>query len=129
MQSVAAEINIFGGTNGGVGISPVLETNGSVPGEGTNVSNYIPVSPVVLNGGGAINVSLVYSPTAQTLTETLTDASNNTFTEVYTGVDLPSVLGANTAYVGFSGADGGEPRPSKSAISCTRAERDGQLWQ
>ena len=100
--SVATEINIYTGATGGIGINATLATNGAIP---TNES----VSPVVLNSGDPINVSLNYNPTTQMLTETLTDATNSadTFTQVYPGANLASILGSGTAYVGFTGSDGG----------------------
>lgn len=63
-------------------------------------------SNAVLYSGDAINVSLSYAN--KVLTETLTDAAHTANTSTFTySVDIASVVGANTAYVGFTGADGG----------------------
>ena len=63
-------------------------------------------SNAVLYSGDAINVSLSYAN--KSLTETLTDASNPTNTSTFTySVDIANIVGANTAYVGFTGGDGG----------------------
>ena len=100
-NSVGALINIYTGSSGGIGIPTTLDTDGGL-------SAYQSVSPLVLNGGDPINVTLVYNTTAATLTEVLADPTGGTtFTKVYSGVNLPSVLGSNSAYVGFGGSDGG----------------------
>ena len=47
---------------------------------------------------------------AQTITEVVTERTNplvNTVTQVWTGVDLASILGGKAAYVGFSASTGG----------------------
>lgn len=92
--SAAVEFNIYdpNGTNTGLG------TNGAL-----TLTNH---SAAILDSGDPINIRLTYNGT--TLTETLTDANipANTSTFSYT-VNLASVLGGNTAYVGFTGADGG----------------------
>jgi len=73
-------------------------SNGVVPG------TYTSVSPVNIRGGDLINITLTYNGT--TLTELLEDPTAGTsFTTSYT-VDLPTVVGATTAYVGFTGATG-----------------------
>jgi autotransporter-associated beta strand protein len=52
-----------------------------------------------------MNVTLVYDGT--TLTESITDPiTNSTAIETYT-VNIPSLVGGSTAYVGFTGATGG----------------------
>ncbi|HEV2973330.1 MAG TPA: autotransporter-associated beta strand repeat-containing protein [Pirellulales bacterium] len=103
-NSVAIELNIWNGALGGVGTA--LGINGTVPGT-IAASNGLTYTPVKwLNDGDPINVSVSYSPTAQTLTETVTDSlvPANTFSTVYTGVNLASVLNGPSAYVGFTGA-------------------------
>jgi hypothetical protein len=63
-------------------------------------------SGVNLHSGHIFNVHLAYSGT--TLTMTITDASNSAakFTTSW-GANIPSTLGKNTAYVGFTGSTGG----------------------
>jgi len=53
-------------------------------------------------------VSLAYDATAHTLTETLTDTHAHTYSHVYTGINLGTILSNNPAYIGFTGATGGE---------------------
>ncbi len=87
-------------------------------GEGTNTTGlYIggasPTTPATPLGGGVnlatgdiFAVHLVYDGT--TLTMTITDTSNSaaTFTTSWT-VNIPSAVGANSAYVGFTAGTGG----------------------
>ncbi|HOD80667.1 MAG: Autotransporter-associated beta strand repeat protein [Planctomycetes bacterium ADurb.Bin126] len=80
------------------GISNNVYINGSTGGGNTSVS------PVVIYGT-PFDVQLTYDYGAKTLTALLTQGAN-TFTRVYTGVDLPAVLGG-AAYVGFTGGTGG----------------------
>ena len=62
---------------------------------------------VNLHSGDVFNVHITYSGT--TLTMTITDATipANTFTTNWT-VNIPSTVGANTAYAGFTGGTGGQ---------------------
>ncbi|MGH7969166.1 MAG: hypothetical protein ACREIC_10615, partial [Limisphaerales bacterium] len=72
--------------------------------------NNTPTAPVVLDAGDHINVVVTYVDNIVDVT--LTDAETHaTFSTSYNlnqlGTDLPTILGATTAYAGFSGADGG----------------------
>ncbi|HEY2588860.1 MAG TPA: autotransporter-associated beta strand repeat-containing protein, partial [Tepidisphaeraceae bacterium] len=97
VNSAAVEFNIYG--NSGRGIA--FGTNGSTP--GTTATD-----PVDLSNGDPIQVSLVYDGVGRTLMETLTDsANNNTFTQTLYGIDYQSLVGGNSAYVGFTGGTGG----------------------
>jgi hypothetical protein len=63
------------------------------------------VSPVNLDNSNIKKISLSYDGT--TLTETITDTVTlASFTKTYTA-NLPSLIGATSAYVGFTGATGG----------------------
>jgi hypothetical protein len=61
---------------------------------------------VNLHSGDPFNVHITYNGT--TLTMTITDATvpSRTFTANWT-VNIPSIIGGNTAFVGFTGATGG----------------------
>ena len=80
-------------TNGNVSENNALSSAGSV-----NMTN-----------GDPINVTVAYSSTASTITETLTDATTlATESFTYTNENLSSILGNNgNALVGFSGGTGG----------------------
>ena len=108
----------YGGTGGiakSVAIKFDLYNNA---GEGTNstglyTNGAAPTIPAVTLGGGVnlhsgdvFKVHITYNGT--TLTMTLTDAAvpADTFTTSWT-VNIPGIVGANTAYVGFTGGTGG----------------------
>ena len=69
--------------------------------------NYLDTTPVELTTNGPITVTLMYDNVSQNLVETLTDTAGNTFTQTYTGIDLPTIVGDTTAYIGFTGGTGG----------------------
>ena len=65
------------------------------------------MGPPSTNSGDPINVTLVYDPAAQTITETLSDPlAATSSTLAWNGVNLKSILGGNVAYVGFTGGTG-----------------------
>jgi hypothetical protein len=64
---------------------------------------YLDTTPVELTTNGPIQVMLTYDSVSKNLVETLTDSSGNTFTHTYAGIDIPGIVGGNTAYVGFTG--------------------------
>ncbi len=79
-----------------------MYTNGVAP---TVPAVSLTSSGIVLSSGDTISAQLVYNGT--TLTLNLTDTvTNNTFSQAFT-VNIPSTVGANTAYVGFTGGTGG----------------------
>jgi hypothetical protein len=116
----------FGGSGGGLGFS----TNGSEAGYtaispsavvefniyngrtlGTNFvtdansGSYNSTGAVAFWNGDKMHVDLYYN--GSVLTETLTDLTNPaTYTQTY-AANLAQILGSHTAYIGFSGADGG----------------------
>jgi len=93
--SVGAELNIYGGNANTYG----FQTSPTATGP------FSSTSPVLADNGDLINVTITYL--AGTMTMTLVDsATADTFTANYS-VNIPTVLGTNMAYVGFTGADGG----------------------
>ena len=63
---------------------------------------------VSLTSGHPINVTLAYNPANQTLTETLTDTvTGQQYNNVSTGINFAQLVGGSTAYLGFTGGDGG----------------------
>ena len=95
--SAALTFNLYANSSGGMGVS--FGTNGA---QGLP---YHSASPVALNSGDPINVSVSYdgSVVSVVLTDAVAQAS---FTTTIAG-NLPAILGADTAYVGFTGGDGG----------------------
>ena len=112
-------VNPNGGTTGGIGKSVAVKfdiysnsgegsdstgifTDGAAP---TNPAVNLTSSGIVLSSGDTISAQLVYTGT--TLTLNLTDTvTSKTFTQAFT-INIPSTVGANTAYVGFTGGTGG----------------------
>jgi hypothetical protein len=93
--SVAVELNIYSPNSVGM----TVRTNGQTGGP------YSSTSPVNLAGGNPISVSLSYDGAkfSITLIDTVTGARFSTNAML----NITSVLGTNTAYVGMTGADGG----------------------
>ena len=100
-KSVAIKFDIY--SNSGEGNdSTGLFTDGATP---TLPAVNLTSSGIVLASGDTIAAQLTYNGT--TLTLNLTDTvTNKTFTQAFT-VNIPSTVGANTAYVGFTGGTGG----------------------
>jgi hypothetical protein len=91
-NSVAVTLNL---TDNGTGIY----TNGEVP-SGSDTS----ISGVSLNSGNPLAVSMNYSGT--TLKIEITDTKTNaSFSKSWT-INIPTTVGGNTAYVGFTGGTG-----------------------
>jgi len=108
----------IGGAGGGLGYSGIapsaaLEMDiyaGSTPGiafrtNGTTGGPYSSTAPVSLPSGHPINCAISYDGTTAVLSMTDTVAGTS-FTTNYTA-NLPSLVGGNMAYVGFTGASGG----------------------
>ena len=101
-SSVAVKFDLY--SNAGEGTNSTgLYTNGGSP---TTPATTLGGN-VNLHSGDVFNVHITYSGT--TLTMTITDATipANTFTTSWT-VNIPSTVGANTAYAGFTGGTGGQ---------------------
>jgi autotransporter-associated beta strand protein len=99
--SLAIEMNIYSGAGGGLGTA---YSTGGV--SGTTIS---PGSVPLGTSTDPINVTVSYNPTTSVLSWSMTDSLNptETFSSSKTGVNLASILGSATAYVGFTGATGG----------------------
>jgi hypothetical protein len=94
--SAALEFNIYPGAPGGIGIS--LDTNGVI---GTST---LP-APVAIDSGDPINVTVTSLNGVVSLV--LRDTLNNNTFSTSALMNVPSVVGTNTAYVGFTGGTGG----------------------
>jgi hypothetical protein len=95
LNSIAIAFDLYAAPN-----SVGLYTNGATP-----AGSQITMTGITLNSGHAMNVSLSYTGTTLSfsITDTVTGAH---FTHNFT-IDIPSTVGANTAYVGFTGGTGG----------------------
>jgi hypothetical protein len=93
--SAALEMNVYAGTTPGI----AFRVNGATGGP------YSSTAPVSLPSGHPINFSITYDGTTMALS--ITDAvAGTSFNTNYTA-NLPSLVGGNTAYIGFTGASGG----------------------
>jgi LysM repeat protein len=101
-NSVAVKFDLY--NNAGEGSdSTGIYTDGAAP---TVPAVDLSSTGINLHSGDTMAVRMLYNGT--TLTMTLTDTMTNaTVTEVYT-VNIPSIVGGDTAYVGFTGSTGGE---------------------
>ena len=101
-KSVAIKFDLY--DNAGEGPNSTgLYINGVQPNAVNSVN--LTGTGIDLHSGHTFNVTMSYNGT--TLTVTITDSVTlATATQNYT-VDIPTIVGANTAYVGFSGGTGG----------------------
>jgi hypothetical protein len=118
-DSAAVEFDTFRGNLTGYeteGVDNVGNGNGGEP-----------VSPVNFASGDEILVSLQYTGT--TLFESLTDLSNSDkFLTSYSGVNIPSAVGSDKAWVGFTAGSGGASAVQKiSNFSFTSAPEPGSV--
>jgi hypothetical protein len=102
VKSVGLQIDLYLFTgNGSTGT--YLGTQGA-----SGIFNYLPSSPVDFSTGHPIQFTIAYDATAHTLSETLVDTiSTTTYSHTFTGINLASVVGGSSAYVGFAGGTGG----------------------
>ncbi len=100
-DSVAVKFDIHNNSGEGPDSTGVFEDGASPTVPATNLTP----TGVVLASGHEIHAQIVYDGTnlTLTLTDTVTSA---TATEAYP-VNIPSIVGGNTAYVGFTGGSGG----------------------
>jgi autotransporter-associated beta strand protein len=77
-----------------------MYTNGVVQVASTNIS------PVNLVSGGHAVMTVSYDSAAKTITVITTQAAGS-FTNVFSGVDMTTIVGATAAYLGFGAATGG----------------------
>jgi hypothetical protein len=106
LSSVAVKFETW--TGSGSGSETGLYTNGATPTTDPSATMLPQVdmsSSINLHSGHPFSVTLVYS--APTLSMTITDAvTSASFTHSWT-VDIPAIVGGNTAYIGFTGGTGG----------------------
>jgi hypothetical protein len=94
--SVAVEFNLYAENPSGPGTA--FATDGAT-------GTYTSTGSVAFASGDAIQAVISYD--GSHLTETLTDLVNGAVYTTSEAINIASVLGANTAYVGFSAATGG----------------------
>jgi autotransporter-associated beta strand protein len=90
-NSLSVQFDLY---NDGYGVG----TDGNI-----NKDEYVPNSYIY----DSVNVAVNYNASAQTLTVNLADQFGDTDSTTENGINLNSILGGTTAYVGFTGGDGG----------------------
>ena len=99
--SVAVKFDTF--NNAGEGVNSTgFYTNGAAP---TVPAIDLTPSGVNLHSGDVMHAHLTYDGT--TLTLTLTDTVTNAVFTASQAINIPSTVGSNTAFVGFTGGTGG----------------------
>lgn len=98
--SVALALNIYAPNTRGIN----LLQNGVLPTAGAGA--FAPILPVDLGGvANPIQVNIIYS--GGNASATFRDLVTSTTYSTNFPINIPSIIGGNQAYVGFSGADGG----------------------
>jgi hypothetical protein len=121
-QNSSSGTSAVGGSGSGVGYSGIagslalvldIYSEDGVGGSGLSIATggTIPTltdtSPVALDTSHPINVLLSYDPVAQTVTVVLQDTvTSQQYTLVTPNIDLATLVGANNAYLGFTGGTG-----------------------
>ena len=102
-SSIAIKFDLY--SNAGEGVDSTGEySDGASP---TTPFVDMTSSGINLHSGDIFQVHLSYSGTS--LAITITDVTNeDEFTTTFTNVNIPSTIGGNTGYVGFTGGTGGE---------------------
>jgi len=100
-RSVAVKFDLYN-NNGEGNDSTGLYTNGASP-----TIPFIDMTPsgVNLHSGDVFNVQMTYD--GATLTMTITDASTAQTFSTSWAINIPSAVGGNNAYIGFTGGTGG----------------------
>jgi hypothetical protein len=102
-NSVAFELNLNSGANGGSGIQ--FGTNGSTPDSANPTAPYFSPGVVDIAGGDPISVQLYYGENV--LDVWLVDATAGTsFATSFSVPNLPAIVGGSSAFVGFTSGDG-----------------------
>ena len=102
LNSVAIKFNLYNGQGQGNDSTGLLQNGAAQTNVGSiNLSN----AGINLHSGHVFNATIAYngSVLSVTITDTVTGASA---TQTYT-VNIPSIVGGATAYVGFTGSTGG----------------------
>jgi hypothetical protein len=114
LQNASAGVHALGGGGGFLGYSGITnsvalefniyQSSGITVKTGGATGGYASTSPVDLRSGDPIAVTMHYE--SGTMVVTLTDTSTlQSYTNSF-NVNIASIVGSNTAYVGFAGGDG-----------------------
>jgi fibronectin type 3 domain-containing protein len=100
-SSLAVKFDIY--DNAGEGINSTgVYTNGAAPNVPATTIN----PPIDLHSGHVMTATIAYD-TANLYLSITDTTTNQTFTTTFTNINIPSLVGGQTAYVGFTAATGG----------------------
>jgi hypothetical protein len=106
-HSVAIKFDLYSNSGEGPNSTGIFQ-NGAVP---TTPAIDLTSSGINLHSGDSMSVHMTYDGT--NLVMTITDpVANATFTHTFP-INIPQVIGSNSAYVGFTGGTGGETASQK----------------
>jgi hypothetical protein len=107
IDEALVKFDLYGTTAPGQDLTNYYQASTSIGGvypEGASDLNMAP-SGINLQSNHVFSVTLTYD--GSNLFESITDTSTSAnYTHTYTGINLPSIMGANTAFVGFSAGSG-----------------------
>lgn len=103
-KSLAIKFDIYQNAGDPSANSTGVFTNGASPSGAGSID--LTGTGIDLHSGDVFRASIGYDGT--NLTETITDTTTNaSWSHTYTGINLTSLVGASTAYIGFTGGTGG----------------------
>jgi Chitobiase/beta-hexosaminidase C-terminal domain/Legume lectin domain len=106
INSVLVKFDLFDVQAGSPGANLTgFYSGGTYPQAPNNPQYDMSASGINMENGDLFTCSITYD--GSSLTETLTDTvTKATYTKTYTGINIPALVGGNTAYVGFGGSTG-----------------------
>jgi Chitobiase/beta-hexosaminidase C-terminal domain/Legume lectin domain len=106
INSILVKFDLFDAQAGSPGANLTgFYSGGTYPQAPNNPQYDMSGSGINMESGDLFTCTITYdgSSLTETLTDTVTEAS---YTKTYTGINIPSLVGGNTAYVGFGGSTG-----------------------
>jgi hypothetical protein len=106
INSILVKFDLFDEQTGSPGASLTGFYSGGIYPQAPNNPQYdMSASGINMESADLFSCTITYD--GSSLTETVTDTvTKATFTKTYTGINIPSLVGGNTAYVGFGGSTG-----------------------
>ena len=106
INSILVKFDLFDVQTGSPGANLTgFYSGGTYPQAPNNPQYDMSGSGINMESGDPFICTITYD--GSSLTETLTDTvTKATYTKTYTGINIPSLVGGNTAYVGFGGSTG-----------------------
>jgi hypothetical protein len=106
INSILVKFDLFDVQTGSPGANLTgFYSGGTYPQAPNNPQYDMSGSGINMESGDLFTCTITYD--GSSLTETLTDTvTKATYTKTYTGINIPSLVGGNTAYVGFGGSTG-----------------------